>query len=330
MKPSLDTITIIGKDGKPEERLILRGVIDPNTVEGSVLPDIELGMRGSRYQCRNAGTPDETYHLQDDVFVIDGAQRLNAIRQIMSNNPLRLPRIGALIHVDTDFDWERERFRILNQERARLSPNILLRNARVDHPGVELIYNLSTQDTAFVLCGKITWEQRQRKSEFIPAMRLCRVAIFLHSRFTPGGRNDDTRAILPSLDKRRDLVGPNIMRENIRTFFNIVDECWNIRHIVYRDQQPQIKSTFLEVLADFFTDHDEFWIDNRLTVNARCRKKLQKFALTDPEVSRLCGSAGAARNILYQLLLEHFNSGKRTGRLVSKENGINLLEEEAS
>jgi hypothetical protein len=57
-------------------------------------------------------------------------------------------------------------------------------------------------------------------------------------------------------------------------------------------------------------------------VKADHKKKLSKFAITDPEVSRLCGSGGQARNILFQMLIEHFNSGKRHGRIgVEHTNG---------
>lgn len=340
IKPSLDVIKVVVA-GKCEERMVIRGVIDCRTLNAiqsaeyqrevipgfkvkalmmaartSVLPDIELGMRGERYQVRT-DDEQEVYLLQDEVFVIDGLQRVNALRQVMLENPEENPRIGVMVHVGTDFDWERERFRILNQERAKLSPNILLRNGCRDHPGVELVYNLSTQDGNFVLFRKVTWDQRQKRGELIPAMRVCHVASILHSRFVAGGRTDDIRDVAPSLDKKRETVGPNIMRENLRVFFALVDECWNIRDISYRIHAPQIKSTFLTVLADLLTQHNEFWNNNRLSVKSRIRAKLKKFSLLDPEIGRLCGAGGQAKSLLFQLLLNHINKGKRNGRLES-------------
>src|SRR3989338_1264210 len=103
MKPSIDVISITLL-GKAEERLVIRGVVDPTTLESiqtadyqreiipgckvkalmeaaktSVLPDIELGMRGESYQVKGVG--DETaFFLKDEVFVIDGLQRINALR----------------------------------------------------------------------------------------------------------------------------------------------------------------------------------------------------------------------------------------------------------
>lgn len=338
--PSIDTITTPGTKGsKNEERLIIRGVIDPTTLSvvrtdkyqreimagqkvsalvqaarNSVLPDIELGMRGSSYQVREDGA---VYLLQDPVFVIDGAQRINAILQVMKVDNEVKPKIGAVIHIDTNFDWERERFRILNQERSKISPNILLRNGCRDHPGVELVHSLCTQDQSFILYQKVSWDQRQGKDELIPAMRLCRVVNFLHYRFEGGGLADDVRDITTALDSKREKVGVNIVRDNTRNFFAFIDQCWNIRNIKYRDQQPQIKSTFLEVFARFFTDNDEFWDGSRLRITARQKNKLAKFAVTDPDVSRLCGSGGQAKQILSQLLISHFNSGKRINRLAS-------------
>ncbi len=342
IKPTLDVIKV-SKGGVEEERFVIRGVIDPKTLDSiqtadyqreiipgskvkalmdaassSVLPDIELGMRGDKYQVRTS-EDGEVFVVQDDVFVIDGLQRVNALRTLMAEKPDSNPRIGALVHVNTTFDWERERFRILNQERSRLSPNILLRNSCSEHPGVDLVHNLCTQDGTFVLYRKVTWCQRQKRSELIPAMRLCIVASILHARFIPGGRTDDVRDVVPSLDKKREIVGPNIMRENLRVFFGLVDECWNLRDIVHREHSPQIKSTFLTVLADLLTQHSQFWNNNRLTVNARMRLKLKKFSLLDPEISRLCGSGGQAKSLLFQILLNHINKGRRTGHLVSDE-----------
>src|SRR5882724_10561822 len=122
------------------DTLILRGVIDPESLKhllfddyqrealplsslrkltdaiknGSALPDIEIGMRGSRVR----NSTDNTYHLQDECFVIDGQQRVNACRNALLQG-IGTVHLGAAIHFDTTKEWERERFRILNSEQLK-------------------------------------------------------------------------------------------------------------------------------------------------------------------------------------------------------------------
>jgi len=341
LNPTFDVIKVVDSKGKECDRLVIRGIIDPGTydaiqadsyqreiifgakvralmhaLETSVLPDVELGMRGDRYQARDNST---VYVIQSEIYVIDGQQRLNAAKTLITKKPGAQPRIGALIHVDSTVDFERERFRILNQERSKLSPNVLLRNACNDHPGLDLIFALSTTGENFILRGKVCWSQRQGKDQLVSAMRVCNATDRLHSRFTNSTSADDSRELSKSLDKKREVVGTNIMRDNIRVFFEVIDECWNLRDVKYAERQPQLKGTFLEVLGKFFSEHNVFWQDKRLVVNAKARHKLAKFAIHDPDIARLCGAGGSAKQILYGVLLDHFNSGRRTGRLGGDE-----------
>jgi len=97
-----------------------------------------------------------------------------------------------------------------------------------------------------------------------------------------------------------------------------VDKCWGIRTIAYKDRAPHIKQTFLIVLAELFTRHGVFWNDKRFSVDRATRQKLEKFPLNDPSVRDTIVSSGAgSKRMLYQLLLEHVNSGRRTNRLIA-------------
>lgn len=88
--------------------------------------------------------------------------------------------------------------------------------------------------------------------------------------------------------------------------------------IEYRHSATQTKAIFLWSIAKMFAEHDVFWSGperHDLFVDADDRRKLAKFPVTDPTVINLAGSAGKARNMLYQMLVDHMNSGRRTQRL---------------
>src|SRR6266478_6015493 len=71
--------------------------------EGVRLPDIMLGMRGQKYTSRSG-----TMLLEDDVYIVDGLQRVSALRKYASDNPedASKVRIGAEVRFDTTRDRE--------------------------------------------------------------------------------------------------------------------------------------------------------------------------------------------------------------------------------
>jgi hypothetical protein len=108
--------------------------------------------------------------------------------------------------------------------------------------------------------------------------------------------------------------GINVVRENLRVFFGLVDECYGLRSISYRDKAPQLKGTFLFMLARFLSDHENFWQgddEKRLFVNVDHRRKFKQFDLQDPSINNLCGTGGKAADVLYGLIRDHINRGKR-------------------
>ncbi len=334
----VNAVIDIFKIAADKETIIIRGVIDPESfgaiqvapyqreilpgakvkalmdaLKTSTVPDIELGMRGEKHQVREGEKKSESFFLQDEVFVIDGLQRISAAKKLIETDMSAKPRIGAVVHLNTSEEWEAERFRILNQERTRLNVNILLRNLQTKSPAIEMIYRLC-QDETFVLFNRVQWSQRMVRTEITPAMVLCRTIGFLHYRFGPG-RDVNPTGLAACLDKTMEVVGRNIMRDNIRTFFEVLDECYGVKRITYPHGAVYIKGSFLFSLADLFTRHTNFWRGQRLFVEKDLRLKIAKFPINDPEVVRLSSSSGKAKDILYQLILDHVNSGKRTRRL---------------
>lgn len=275
------------------------------------LPDIELGMRGHRVIER-----DDCFHLQDAVYIVDGLQRTSAAQLAIQRGAT--PRLGATIHFGTNPAWERERFEILNAHRTKLSSNILLRNLRHDLKVVEMMVRL-TENPNFVLKGRICWNQRMGRSELISAMTLAGITGRLHSHL---GSTRYTRysELAAALEKVMANIGEGIMRDNIRAFFDLVDTCWGIKRIAFKEGAVYMRQSFLIALAEVLSGHVDFWRGDRLFIQAPLMRKIAQFPVSDPQVVSLASSAGKARQLLMLLMIDHINSGKRTKRLTPRRS----------
>lgn len=322
--------------------LILRGVVDPTSLhhllkddyqreaqpltsqwrildalqKGEPLPDIELGMRGQSFTSR-----EDNYFLKDHVYIIDGLQRVTTAIHFLATNTGAAPRLGATVHFNTTKDWERKRFHILNTHRLKVSPNVLLRNMREQSAAVLALYGLSMNDKGFVLHNRVSWTQRMTKGELLSALTFAKVVGLLHSHKV-AAKSGSVEDLPPALDKAVEVFGIQALRENVRTFFNLLDESWGIKSVQYKEGAVYMRGTFLGVLARLLSDHHDFWQgdeEKRLFVNVDLRRKIAQFPTHDPEVVRLAGSGGMARHILYNLLRDHVNSGKRTKRLTPRQ-----------
>lgn len=321
----------------PRKDIILRGVISPDSLRllqvgpyqreilpmatlkelveafehGGKVPDIELGMRGAGYRDSQGA-----FYLQNDVYIVDGLQRVTAAQEILKKG--KTPHLGATIHFNTSEAWERERFKVLNADRTKLASNVLYRNAKDTSTAVRKLYNL-TYDSSFALGqkgGRVCWDQRMRREHLLNATTYLKVAAVLHARFGPG-RQHGVDELVRGLQKIGDRIGLIVMAENVRTFFEIVDECWGVRSVAFKEGAKYLRGTFLHVLADVLTRHRNFWRGQTLTVDKDLRRKIALFPVaTDPNVGNLASAGGNARHILYRLLVDHINSGKRTQRLV--------------
>jgi len=318
--------------------VILRGVLDSSTLknlhfddyqrealptsslkkllgalaEGNPLPDIEVGMRGERV------TGKEGFFLNDPCYVIDGQQRVNACIMHMAMNPGTQVYLGATIHFATTEPWERNRFRILNSDRIKVSPNVLLRNARHDSVAVNKIYELTQMtDDVCAICGRVSWDQNMKKGKLITAMNMLRVTGRLHSHICAGG-GTNVDEISRQLDVLCEKITPSLMRDNIKTFYDFLDQAWGIRVVQYKELSRHLQLGFMGLLATMMSNHHDFWRgtkEHRLFIDNPLKHKIASFPINDPGISPLCSSQGASQNVLYDVLLRHVNSGKRTKRL---------------
>lgn len=327
--------------------IILRGVVEPTSLNhlrvaayqreaqplssqrsvlealqnGHPLPDIELGMRGQNFSEVNG-----VFVLNDPIYIIDGLQRVTSAIHYLNGNPGTPPRLGATVHFNTTEEWERNRFHALNTSRLRVSPSVLLRNQRTESPAIGALFGLSVNDKSFPLYERVSWSQRMNKGELISGLTLCKVVGLLVSHKVASKRNNGDD-LVPALDKAADVFGLQILRDNTKTFFGLIDECWGIKRVQYRSGAAYMRGTFLLVLARILADHRDFWSgidEKRLIISRDLKRKIAQFPVSDPEVVRLAGTSGMASRLLYTLMCEHINSGKRTKRLTSRnpENAI--------
>lgn len=285
------------------------------------LPDIMLGMRGE-----NVTFPKGTSFclLHDEVYIIDGLQRIFALKSHVERNPdgAKKLRIGAEVRFNTTKDSERELFLVLNTSRIPVSPNVVLRNLRETHKSILTLYGLSMADKDFPLYQRVSWSQRMGRGELVTAQILTRIAKALHgfaNVTNPRSVGSASRSdqLANALDAVVDKVGMQTFRRNMSAFFELVDTCWGIRTVQYTERNTQLKGNFLVTLARLLCDHTNFWKlgTDELFVGAIERRKLAAFPVLDPEIARLAGAGSMTQSILLELIIEHMDKGKKLHRL---------------
>ena len=285
--------------------------------EGCVVPDIDIGVRGQDYYCDG-----DDFVIRSPCYIIDGWQRVGTALRLLELVPDAEIRIGALLHFGTTQAWEAARFTALNNNSKRVSPSLHLRNLREQNPAVLTLYGLSENDGSSPLRGRVCWEQNMRREHLLPALQLAKTCLYLHRHVAPhnGVRAE---AIAGGLQTAAARVGLRNFRQNCLTFFHVLEECFGVTSIEYKRAAPQIRGSFLLNLARLFSRHENFWDDAGLLlcVDSSWRRTLARFPMSDPHVVQLAGSGGPAMEILYDLMVKHMNSGKRTNRLIPREPG---------
>lgn len=279
------------------------------------LPDIMLGMRGQRFTTRGS-----MFYLEDDVYIIDGLQRVSNLRKFAVQYPDRVAsiRIGAEVRFNTTRDSEKELFTNLNLNRTSMSPNVILRNAREESKGLLTLYGLSHNDPSFALYGRVCWNQKMSRNELLTAMIYCKTAITLHRAH--GAVAPTSVAQVPGvLERIGEEIGIQHLRDNTYRFFETMDEIWGIKGLKYVEITTHLRANFLAVMARMFATHENFWDGKRLVVDAKQRQRLKSFSLEEPNVQRLASAGSQAADLLHRLLVDHMNKGATTNRLVPRE-----------
>jgi hypothetical protein len=339
VKPHIRIINgALDEDRTSPHAIVLNGRIDPSTLrflkvdnayqrplgdradiyaalkEGKVVPNIEIGIRGLDYE-----VDGDDILIHSPAYIIDGWQRVGTALRLLENVPNHPIRIFGSIHFGTDEIWERHRFTELNKNIKKVSANLHLRNMRDSNEAILTLFGLSHNDKTFPLYKRVCWSQAMQRGELLTALTLARAALVLHSQHS-GLRNSSAESIAACLLRASSEVGLNRFRKNVNTMFSLVNECWPFAAIEYTRTAVQVKGSFLFELARMLSSHPVFWMDDDRTlfVSADDKRKLARFAIADPQVANLAGAGGSARKLLYRLMVDHMNSGRRTQRLQSR------------
>lgn len=284
--------------------------------EGAAFPDIMLGMRGQRIRFPKGASVCE---LLDPVYIVDGLQRVFALKSVAAAEPERAAqiRIGAEVRFDTTKSTEQELFRVINTQRTPVSPNVILRNMREQHPSILTLYGLCHSDKNFALYERVCWNQRMSRQELLTALILTRASRTLHQAdHMLMGSGDKTSNLAPSLDAIMEDISMMQFRRNIGAFWDMVDACYGVRTVEYNQLASQLCGNFLVTLSRLLAVHENFWDGHKLVIDAAHRHRLASFPVQDPEVARLAGAGNATMPLLYAMMVEHMNKSKRTHRLI--------------
>jgi hypothetical protein len=262
--------------------------------------DITLGMRGDNYH----QTDESTVELRDPVYVIDGQQRCAGAEEAIRKGCI--PRVGAVIYFETDAQFERRMFELMGTQQAKISPNILLRNRRLESAAVKMLYDL-TLDPSFPLYERVQWSQNMRRGQLITAMILSAVSIGLHG-WVPTQEFKKQAVLLEVVYSK---IGHKQIGDNIRQFFNVVEACWGLRQLQAREKAPHLTGTFLRALARFLGSYEDFWAEDRLSVKPFDMGRLKSLDVHDPEIKNLTHGNESASLMLLTRLCVQVNQGRR-------------------
>lgn len=346
LRPSLDDVVV---EGNP----CLRGVIDITSlrhlrIDASYqreflststrrwivkalanhqrLPDIELGMRGQHWTFDESQPEFDIADLHDPVFIIDGQQRRGTILEHLKREPGFDPRLGAIVHFGSTMEWERQRFHDLNMHRAQMASSIAIRNMRSTCTGIATAYGLTVTDKDFPLHNRVGWNQALAVKDLMSATTYVKAILIMHGHFGGGVDAAGAANFGTGMDKLTAVIGLPNLRANIKAFWEVFQHCWDVRGLTRRGS-TWTRVTFINALADVFSDHSDFWIgpnDQRFNCPTEIRDKLEKFPVNDPEIRSLAASSGQARNALVYHLTQWIDKGRRN--LMHKRNLEEMLQ----
>jgi hypothetical protein len=323
------------------ERVVIRGELEPETLLGlqydwyqrgkvnakkiremmdgieksaENFPDLTIGMRGVAHDITNSEVI-----LHDPTYIIDGLQRWTASVMLMEKGVL--PYMGCKVFLASDIDFELRMFRDLNSKRTSMSASVLLRNEKEYSRVAATLWGLA-RDPRFALCNRVAWDQQVDKTlngHLMRGVTLLDVVFILHSHVpTVTFQRGPVVKRLYALEKYIDAVGLQQVRENLTTFFDVVDEAWGIRNSQIKYNETFLTPGWLQTLAKLFSDHREFWRDTELSVSASLMRDLKRIRWTDQNLEMMARGNATAQEHLKSAFLDIINKGKSTGRLIDR------------
>jgi hypothetical protein len=288
--------------------------------EGVVFPDLDLGCRSSTFVEEGSDVL-----IDGDVYIVDGLQRVAAARAARDSDNVKAPHVGVMVHMGSTHAAELQRFAALNVNRRRVSANVLLKNSAELHPCVGRLSQLSRTMPEFRLYQRVTWSQKPGETHVVTANTLFRVALRVHAHLMPGLRvtNSSESSLVAGDRLILEHVGSEGYKANVLYYFDLIEECWGISDVKFVNKANWLKAGFLVTLAAVISDHADFWRDNghEMFLNKDQRRKLGSFKMSDPTLAQMC-STSSVSDVLYAMLVNHFNSGKRSGHLRPRNGAV--------
>ena len=331
------SLMLVGVDEYQREVLLgIKAEQLDEELTGEGVPDVELGMRGESFE----EIGDGVFLLHDPTYVIDGLQRISSGIRVLPTQPEdELPFIGAAVLFNTTYEFEKDRFLKTNYYATRVNGTVILHPIPNDdsHKAIGLLYKLAykadpkkaPKEGEFVLAGRVSWKQRLNKRDLLTALVMVKVAAVLHNHAGPGKSNQ----VLPLADNLErtvtEVIGQRNYTANVKHFFEVVDRAWGLQNLDSREGAEWLNGKFLAQLAEVFSDHPTFWReDNRkLQVDSSTVKKLGGFRFDQVVINLVRGGGVNDGNALYNLIVRHLNSGRRTNRLVPRDTLAPLPED---
>lgn len=276
---------------------------------GKRLPDGELSMRGDNYRELKNGE----FELHDPVFIVDAQQRANAIIIACQQHLGLKAHLGVVIHVNKTYEWEQERFEDLNLNREDVKRSKLLANRRDKHPMIASIFGLTNTDPNCAIRNRVTWEQDAKVGELLNSWFLARLIIMLHSHKVPL-RGSDFEDHVAALDEIAATFGVQNARGNVKTFFNAIDESWNIRDITYKAGAVHMRKNFLTMLARVVCNHHNFWRaedEKVLIVDKDMVERWKRFKPHEPHVANVLTKEASRYKELHSAFVEAVDYKRR-------------------
>lgn len=273
----------------------------------SPLPDITLGMRGDKFQVDDTGA----VVLLDQVFIIDGQQRVSTIRAHLEDFPEEKIRLGATVHFNSNSSRESRRFHAMNLYATRVGSGVILRNLKDEVPLLASLYGLSITDHEFPLYRRVCWSQTRHRDHLLTAATYINTALRLHAYLAPV-RHSGARHIPRISANLCRAVTIQQVRENIATLWATIDHAWGVSALQSGAGVAYLKGGFLESLVSVLGSHLDFWDGPKLKISPEHRRRLQVFKVDNPEIVRLASSGhGPGQDMLRHLLAEHLNQRLR-------------------
>lgn len=266
--------------------------------------------------------------VEGDVVILDGHQRFAAAMQRL-NDGLKTDDFGIKIFFDTTEEEETLTFYQLNRKQTKVSTQKLLSNFGTN-AAIEALKTLEATDPNF---PSIQWDQRKGPGEVVTAHMLYEVAVVLHGR----PRGGEIENLLDWLDDVTDLVGTEILVENVRTFFKIVQKCFGEGkkehgEIVANDKKKYMyRLPLIMALARVFAWHDNFWaVRQPYILKPRAEDVRKLGTLPARTVERDIVRTNATSELIEDII-KYMNS-QREGdkRLIHRDRSVWMPEEDAT